>query len=480
MIASARASDQQSHLGAARAFARRSALAVAVVVSIVAIIAAASWSAASDRDAAVADFSHGQALLATAVGTAFEDRLDHYLTRRGIADASHEAADSGRELPDDAIIALLDSARNLGTPSELLVLVGRPGQRGFLTLDRRVIASTRLRSAIDNGDTAAIVPREEAPSFGLPPRKAVAGIARVADRGSGPWGIVVLASAERLRDRQKLDDVRLGITVLAATLVVAAFGMFARQRMRAGLELERAVAVSSALREREAALAKADKMATMAALSTGIAHEVGTPLSVIVGRVEQVLGRLEEDARSSSALRVVLEQVERIERIVRGCLALARGETPHLVSTSPVVVAERALELVQHRFDKERIGLVFTRPETRTTIACDPSLLEQALVNVLLNACQATPADGNVTLSVNAGALRVSFVVDDEGAGISEADATRAAEPFFSTKRAEGGTGLGLTIAREIVKHHGGELALGRRTEGVGTRATISLPASPT
>jgi signal transduction histidine kinase len=338
-----------------------------------------------------------------------------------------------------------------------------------------VIPSARVRAAIDGTASAVVIPRDEAPTFGLPRRKAVAGVARVAARGRGPWGIVVLASAERIRDRQELDDWRLGLTVVVATGVVAAFGGIARRRMRRALDLERAVVVSAAMREREAALAKADKMATMAALSTGIAHELGTPLSVIVGRVEQVLARVPADERSSAALRIVLEQVERIQRIVRGSLALARGEAPHLTPTAPSLVARRAVDLVRHRFDKADVELVSDVDEGLSLIACDPSLFEQALVNVLLNACEATPKDGRVSLQVRAEEGKILFVVEDDGSGIPDSVAERASEPFFSTKRAQGGSGLGLTIAREIVTHHAGELRVGRRDGQRGTRATIAI-----
>src|SRR5262249_54099087 len=151
--------------------------------------------------------------------------------------------------------------------------------------------------------------------------------------------------------------------------------------------------------------------------------------------------------RSSSALRIVLEQVERIQRIVKGSLALARGDAPHLVPTPPSVVAKRAVDLVRHRFDKAEVELVLRIEEGLANVPCDPSLLDQALVNVLLNACQATPAHARVSLDVRAEDGRVLFVVDDDGAGIPDAIAARAPLPFFSTKREQGGSGLGLTIA---------------------------------
>ncbi len=452
-----------------RELMRRWSLTFAMILSIAVIIAGAVWSATSERDAALADFSHEQAVLAAAVGIDFESRLGKHIAQQEI-DQVDELT-----LIDESVLDLLEGARDLEKEGQLLVMVARPGQQGFLTADGRVISSARIRTALDGTASSVEIPREEAPGFGLPRRKAVAGLARVAARGRGPWGIVVLASAERMRDRETLDDWRLGVTVVISTAVVAALGGIARRRLRSALALERAVAVSTALRERETALARADKMATMAAMSTGIAHELGTPLSVIVGRVDQVLSRPATDERSQAALRIVLDQVERIQRIVRGSLALARGESPHLVPTAPAVVAKRAVDLVRHRFDKADVRLVSHIEEGLLDIACDASLLEQALVNVLLNACQATPKGALVSLDVRADDDRILFVVDDDGAGIPDSIAARAGEPFFSTKREQGGSGLGLTIAREIVKHHGGELHVARRQGGRGTRATIAV-----
>ncbi|MBX3229862.1 MAG: hypothetical protein KIT84_05965 [Labilithrix sp.] len=425
-----------------------------MVAAIGAILGGAVWFGTRANDAAIESFSQDQAVLAAAVAIDFETRLG------GRAD--------DRALVDAVVVELLAGAKRLEKPGELLVLIARPNQPGFLTTDGRVISSTRIREALDHDVEAVVLPRDEAATFGLTRRRAVAGVARVSSRTNETWGVVVLASAVHMRERQEASRWRLALTTVFGAGAVAAIGAYARRRMRRALELERD-------RERELALTKADKMATVAALSTGIAHEVGTPLAVIVGRVEQVLARPATDERTAAALKIVLEQVERIERIVRGSLALARGDAPQLVPTPPSLVARRATDLVRHRFEKANVELTTTLDEGSAEIACDPSLFEQALVNLLLNACEATAPGGRVTLDVKQTSERVAFVVEDEGAGIPDTDAERAAEPFFSTKRGAGGTGLGLTIAREIVKHHNGELTVARREAG-GTRATITAP----
>lgn len=450
-------------------FVARWWLQAAMVLALAAVYAVAVWTAAVERSATLDDFSHEHASLALMVAVDVEHRMVDRRRQLG----------TDQEMPDDMVHELLSGARKLESHGELLVLVSRPGQRGFLSQDRRLIPSTSLRVALDRGETTVTLPGEEAATFGLPRRMAIGGLARIEGPG-GAWGIVVLGSAERIRNRQEQEGLRLGSTILVVSALVAAFSGLARRRQRRQLELERQVAVNRLEREREALLAKADKMATVAALSTGIAHELGTPLGVIVGRVEQTLDRVGEDPRATKALHIVLEQVQRIQAIVRGCLALARGDAPCLSETSPVTVATHALDLVRHRFEMAGVHLSWRFDEDLPSIACEASLFEQALVNVLLNACQATPAGGRVRLRISARHERVRFRVDDEGRGIEANVAELATAPFFSTKREEGGSGLGLTIAREIVDHHAGKLTLTRRSESGGTRAVIEIASIST
>jgi polar amino acid transport system substrate-binding protein len=111
-------------------------------------------------------------------------------------------------------------------------------------------------------------------------------------------------------------------------------------------------------------------------------------------------------------------------------------------------------------------------------VRCDRALLEHAIVNLLLNACEACDAGGHVELSVRSESQRVAFVVTDDGVGISPDHAARVTEPFFTTKLEGGGSGLGLAIAAEIAKSHRGELAIGPNAPR-GTRASITIPVAP-
>jgi two-component system, NtrC family, sensor kinase len=248
------------------------------------------------------------------------------------------------------------------------------------------------------------------------------------------------------------------------------------RQQRRKLEVARALEVAGLEREREKLLAKADKMATLAALGSGIAHEVATPLSTIMARVEQVLPANQNDRRASAALRVVLEQVERIQTIIRGVLGLARGELPPLIPARPEMIANNAAALSRHRFGQAGVELRVDVPEDLPDVPCDPPLLEQALTNLLLNACDASTRGATVQLSALVEGSSLCFCVSDDGEGISLEAAARAQEPFFTTKPKGLGNGLGLAITREVVAHHGGELRLEPRSSARGTRAIIELP----
>ena len=138
-----------------------------------------------------------------------------------------------------------------------------------------------------------------------------------------------------------------------------------------------------------------------------------------------------------------------------------------------------AANLVEHRFSKASVQLSTSFANELPLVACEPRLMEQVLVNLLLNACDACATGERVELRIVAERGRVAFVVDDDGMGISSDAAARMLEPFFTTKSAGEGSGLGLAITNELVKHHRGKLTLAARDGHRGTRACVELPTAP-
>jgi signal transduction histidine kinase len=210
----------------------------------------------------------------------------------------------------------------------------------------------------------------------------------------------------------------------------------------------------------------------------GIAHEVSTPLGVILGRAEQLLSRVTGDERAANAAQVIIDQADRLKLLVRRFLDLARGGAPTFARVDSSSIVRGAMGLVDHRFSKAGVTLTADIPSSLPMIQCDRELLEHALVNLLLNACEACQPGRIVEITARSDGQQVAFVVMDDGAGITLEDAARATEPFFTTKPVGHGTGLGLAIASEIVKSHRGTLTIEPRSPQ-GTRARVEVPVSP-
>lgn len=440
---------------------------LAAMLACVSLVAAAMLlDVQREFDAILSQVQDEQVALATAIGDDFEARLARY----------EELSALGANEPKltEMIPELLGGAMELEERGLRILLIARPGDDALLTTDGRRVHSEVLTRALRAGHASLALTREQAAEIGLSPRIAIAGLHGV--RGwEGRWGLVVVVSGERHRAHEQYAQARFLLGLLLVAGLVAGFGGLALRQQRRQLEVARALEVAALEHERERLLGRADKLATLAALSSGIAHQVATPLGTIMARIEQVLPSVHEQPKASAALTVALDQVERIQSIIHGVLALARGELPALTRTRPEAIARAAASLVQHRFDKAGVRMELDLPRALPDIACDAPMLEQALTNLLLNACDASPRGAIVQLRLAIEGDLLRFIVDDEGEGISEETAARAREPFFTTKNGRG-TGLGLAIAHEIVAHHQGQLLVAARPDGVGTRAALALP----
>jgi two-component system, NtrC family, sensor kinase len=358
---------------------------------------------------------------------------------------------------------------------ELRVLVAPPRDAALYSTAGVLLSSPALRDALDRNASTLQLSRTEAAKLGLVARTAFAGLAHVDAGPLGRWGVVAVATAARERDRETRALWRLLLSVVVASGLVLVFGGAALRKQRKELELASELAVAQVQRERDEELVRSARIATLGTLAMGIAHEVSTPLGVIVGRAEQLLARVKDDERAARSARLILEQADRIQLIVRRFLDLARGGRPSLGRTDPSDVVRSAASSVEHRFAEAKVSLTTDVPAEMPFIQCDRSLLEHAIVNLLLNACEACEPGRHVDLAARSDTQRVAFVVSDDGSGITPENATRATEPFFTTKPAGSGTGLGLAIAAEIAKSHRGELTIAANVES-GTRACIEIP----
>ncbi len=468
--------------GELRARVRTPSLLLWMALAIGVVALAAYLDEQREFAAALADFAGEQTALAQAIGTALSAQLVR-TDASALAPAVGGTVTSSADVDTRLKLAqkakeFLVAARAAERPPLVRLLLQGPFGPGLSTSDGRIIRCLPIEGGLNRGASWIRLSRREAASLGLPARTAMAGLAKVDAGNAGLWGIAVVASAQRERDREVFAQLRLALSVVVASGLVLAFGGLALRNQRKRMLLSQELAVASVQSERNERLVRADKLATMGALATGIAHEVSTPLGVILGRSEQLLSRSNGDERSRRAVEAIAQQAERIGEIVRGFLSLARGESPSMRHVDPKILGDISVDLVEHRFVKAHVQLSTSIATQLPQVACEPRLMEQVLVNLLLNACDACRPGGHVELKILAEGQRVAFVVTDDGTGISSDAAARMMDPFFTTKPMGEGSGLGLAIANELVKHHRGTLSIAARPGHRGTRACVELPTA--
>jgi len=233
----------------------------------------------------------------------------------------------------------------------------------------------------------------------------------------------------------------------------------------------------SELRNLENQLVRAEKLITVGVLSAGIAHEIGSPLAVIRGRAEQVLRAIDEHSRGED-LRVIIKHIDNISSTIRQVLDFSRRQPAQRQAVALDGVVQRACALLQWKSEAKKLSVDVALDPDLPLLAADPDQLQQVLVNLLLNGCDASEAGGR--LLVRARPTRdglVQIEVVDRGCGIAPEHLHTVFDPFFTTKKRGEGTGLGLPIAASIVRNHGGQINLAS-TPGKGTTVTVLWPAA--
>jgi signal transduction histidine kinase len=254
---------------------------------------------------------------------------------------------------------------------------------------------------------------------------------------------------------------------------------FNRMTERLDEARQRLVAEGEYALDLEQQLRRSETLAVAGKLASGIAHEVGTPLNIISGRAEMVLRSLPPEHPGRQDLDRIIHQIDRVSNIVRSLLDAVRLGKLEIQRVPIEVLIGRLLPLLEHVVRKRGISLTTRVPEDLRDVAGDPGRLQQVFINLLVNAVEATPPDGQITIDAwpcpNDGRAGVSVAVTDTGVGIPPDALGQVFEPFYTTKPAGQGTGLGLAISRDIIRDHGGTI-LAQSRPGQGSTFTVWLP----
>jgi two-component system NtrC family sensor kinase len=218
-----------------------------------------------------------------------------------------------------------------------------------------------------------------------------------------------------------------------------------------------------------------EKMASIGLLAAGVAHEVNTPLTGISSFTQMLLQGAEPDDPKTKMLEKIERQTFRAAKIVNGLLNLAR---PAQVDSGPVdlnAVINDVLSLLEHQLRTSRIQVRKELAPVTPLVQAIEYKLQQVFLNLFMNARDAMPRGGWLTIVTRGAPDGATIEVGDTGSGIPADQLSRIYDPFFTTKEIGKGTGLGLSITYGIVQEHGGAITCDSAI-GQGTRFTLTLP----
>jgi signal transduction histidine kinase len=237
--------------------------------------------------------------------------------------------------------------------------------------------------------------------------------------------------------------------------------------------LKRVRDVVARMQEQQQEVLRGEQLAAVGQLAASIAHEVRNPLTSIKLLVSAALRASPARTLDSEDLQVIHDEVSRLERKVQTLLDFARPPEAVRSACDLRSIAKRSIDLVQARLGQQGIQTRVELPDQPVTADVDPDQLTSVLVNLFLNALDAMPQGGRLSLALDQVNGKCRLIVTDTGPGIPASVAGRLFTPFASSKPT--GTGLGLSVCRRVVLDHGGTLTGENLPEG-GARFTITLP----
>jgi PAS domain S-box-containing protein len=223
-------------------------------------------------------------------------------------------------------------------------------------------------------------------------------------------------------------------------------------------------------------LRKTERVAELGTLASGMAHEIGTPMNVILGRAEYLMDRVKEEP-VKKGLQTIVAQVERITKVMNQLLAFARRKPPE---RRPLVlrdIVDDSLDLFRERLAKSGVTVELALDDHCPAAQADADQMSQVIINLIMNALHAMEDGGTLRLGLEQEQDWIKLTVGDTGYGIPKDALPKIFEPFYTTKEFGKGTGLGLTVVKGIIEEHHGTITVDSE-EGKGTTFTILLPKS--
>ncbi len=229
------------------------------------------------------------------------------------------------------------------------------------------------------------------------------------------------------------------------------------------------------LRKTENQLIQSDKVASLGKLAAGVAHEINSPLTGILTYSSLLFKAKSDGDPDKEDLEVIVNETNRCKKIVKGLLDYARQTEPQKTLSDINEVIGKSIDLISHQASLQNVKIEKKMKADLPKIMVDVSQIQQVFINILLNAIEAMPEGGALTVSSEAEGRMVAVRFADTGIGIPEELLPKILDPFFTTKTQGRGTGLGLSVSYGIVERHRGKLEV-KSQVGKGTTLTVKLP----
>jgi len=221
-----------------------------------------------------------------------------------------------------------------------------------------------------------------------------------------------------------------------------------------------------------------DKMSSLGRMAAGVAHEINNPLAGILLYSSNMRKKVPAGSPLEQGLQIIINETQRCKTIIQGLLDFARDTEPNKISADINDIMLSALSIADNEFKLKHVRIINQLSESMIKIPLDKNQILQVFLNILLNALQAVPENGCVTVRsrVDNGRKKIIVEVEDNGCGISPDNIRKIFDPFFSTK--SNGTGLGLAVSYGIIKNHDGDIEAFSKVDEQ-TRFTVELPVLP-
>lgn len=273
-------------------------------------------------------------------------------------------------------------------------------------------------------------------------------------------------------------------------MLAGSFNRMTEELQRAHSELtdwaqkleERVAEKTEELKRAQAHMISMEKMVSLGTLAATVAHELNNPLEGVLTYTKLLQRKTEradipEEAKAETGktLSIIAEETARCGNIVKNLLLFSRQEMGEFADADLRAVIDRSVQLIEHHLQMHNVTLDLQVGEKPCILRCDPNQLEQAFLAMMINAVEAMPDGGKLSIRIDTSPEKHTVTIRDTGVGIRAEDMQHIFEPFYTTKHNEKGTGLGLAVAYGIIQRHDGEITV-TSTPSAGATFVVILP----